>query len=93
LCGRWNERENEVSEDIVSIISESSIGEIVVMIKSGEQQQETAFTAGYVFMPGFVLGVLCTFLVICIPVVVLQEVNQKGDTGFNTSAESSDHLL
>jgi hypothetical protein len=96
LCGRWNEREKEVhcvSEDIVPIISESSIGEIVVMIQSGERQQETVFTAGYVFMPGFVLGVLYTLLVICIAVVVLQEVNQKGGTGFNTSAESSDHLL
>jgi len=44
-------------------------------------------------MAGFFLGVLCTLLVICIPVVVLQEVNQKGGTEFDTSAESSDHLL
>ena len=91
LCGRWNERENEVhcvAEDIVPIISESSIGEIVVMRESGERQQGTVLTAGYVFMPGFVLGVLCTLLVICIPVVVLQEVNQKEGTEFDKSAKS-----
>jgi len=74
FCGSWNESENEVhfvSEDIVPIVNESSLGEIAVTINSGEPQQETVFTAEYVFMPGFVLGVLSTILVICIPVVVL----------------------
>lgn len=43
FCGSWNESENEVhcvSEDIVPIVSESSIGEMVVRINSGEPQQE-----------------------------------------------------
>jgi len=52
-----------------------------------------AFIAGYMFMPGFALGVLCTILVICIPIVVLQEVKQKRGTEFDVSAESSVRLL
>jgi hypothetical protein len=43
FCGSWNERGNEVhcvSEDNVPIVSESSTGEMVVRINSGEPQQE-----------------------------------------------------
>jgi len=48
----WNECENEVrciSEDIVPIVSESSIEEMVVTINSCEPQQEIVFTTAYVY--------------------------------------------
>jgi Leucine-rich repeat (LRR) protein len=89
LCGSWNECEGVVhcvSENVIPIVSESSIEEMVVTINSSEQQQETVFTAGYVFIKGWVLGVLCS-LVICIAVLlVLLAVSQKGGTEFDTRA-------
>jgi hypothetical protein len=96
VCGSWNESENVihcVSEHIVAIVSEPLRGELVATINSSEPQQETVFTAEYVFVQGWVLGVLCT-LAICLAVIlVLHAASQKGGTKFDKSAESSDRLL